>query len=165
MCRRPESKVGKMFKLPGSITICSDCMQKTMDTVSQFDYQGMLNGTHVMTDDELRKLMGDAANADPSDEDKNPGKGPGSPFPGFGFVNLANLQGFGGIPNKQRLKKKDPNAKPLIDIKNLPAPLSPDRIGLKNHVRQRLLGEGMDPLEIALEYARLWRKVAVHNTP
>ena len=43
ICRRPESKAGKMFKLPNNITVCNDCMHKTMDTVSQFDYQGMLN--------------------------------------------------------------------------------------------------------------------------
>ena len=43
ICRRPESKAGKMFKLPNNICICDDCMHKTMDAVSQFDYQGMLN--------------------------------------------------------------------------------------------------------------------------
>ena len=26
ICRRPESKVGKMMKLPNNIHICSDCM-------------------------------------------------------------------------------------------------------------------------------------------
>ena len=43
ICRRPESKAGKMFKLPNNICVCNDCMHKTMDTVSQFDYQGMLD--------------------------------------------------------------------------------------------------------------------------
>ena len=37
ICRRPESKTGKMFRLPGGICVCPDCMQKTMDTVAQFD--------------------------------------------------------------------------------------------------------------------------------
>ena len=31
ICRRPESKAGKMFKMPGNMTICMDCMEKTMD--------------------------------------------------------------------------------------------------------------------------------------
>ena len=35
ICRRPESKTGRMFKLPNHISVCSDCMHKTMDTVSQ----------------------------------------------------------------------------------------------------------------------------------
>ena len=50
ICRRPESKTGKMFKLPNNITVCNDCMHKTMDTVSQFDYQGMLNNPAFMND-------------------------------------------------------------------------------------------------------------------
>lgn len=31
ICRRPESKAGKMIKIPNNISICSDCMQKTFD--------------------------------------------------------------------------------------------------------------------------------------
>ena len=34
ICRRPESKVGKMMKLPTGICICSDCMQKTFDAMN-----------------------------------------------------------------------------------------------------------------------------------
>ena len=48
ICRRPESKTGRMFKLPNHISVCSDCMHKTMDTVSQFDYQGMLDRKSVV---------------------------------------------------------------------------------------------------------------------
>ena len=43
VCRRPESKAGKMFHLPNHISVCDDCMRKTMDAVSQFDYNGMLD--------------------------------------------------------------------------------------------------------------------------
>ena len=34
ICRRPESKAGKMMKLPTGICICSDCMQKTFDAMN-----------------------------------------------------------------------------------------------------------------------------------
>lgn len=34
ICRRPESKVGKMIKIPNNICICADCMQKTFDTIN-----------------------------------------------------------------------------------------------------------------------------------
>ena len=34
ICRRPESKVGKMIHIPNNICICSDCMQKTFDTMN-----------------------------------------------------------------------------------------------------------------------------------
>ena len=83
LCRRPESKAGRMFKLPNHICICDDCMHKTMETVSQFDYQGMLNN--------------------PNDFNQFNGQ---NGFPNISFVNLADLQGDGGIPNKQKLKKK-----------------------------------------------------------
>ncbi|WP_022772432.1 ATP-dependent Clp protease ATP-binding subunit ClpX [Butyrivibrio sp. AE2015] len=103
VCRRPESKAGKMFHLPNNICICNDCMQKTMDTVSQFDYQNLLNNPNLMN--ELNKNQ--------------------NGFPGFGFFNMDNNNGFnmGGIPNSQKIKKKsESKVKPAFDIKNIPAP-------------------------------------------
>ena len=104
ICRRPESKTGKMFKLPNNISVCNDCMHKTMDTVSQFDYQGMLNNPAFMND--LNKTMSD--------------KG----YPNIRFVNISDLQGEGGIPNKQKIrkKKKEPGQEPVLDIRNIPPP-------------------------------------------
>lgn len=104
ICRRPESKTGKMFKLPNNISVCNDCMHKTMDTVSQFDYQGMLS--HTNWNEEMDKW--------------NKGKG----FPNISFVNLADLKGDGGIPNKQKLKRKKAKDKeePVLNIKDIPAP-------------------------------------------
>jgi len=104
ICRRPESKAGRMFKLPNHICICDDCMHKTMDTVSQFDYQGMLNNPNLQGD--MGQFSGQNG------------------FPGISFVNLADLQGDGGIPNKQKLKKKKKaeGSKPVFDIKDIPAP-------------------------------------------
>ena len=106
ICRRPESKAGKMFKLPNNICVCSDCMHKTMDTVSQFDYQGLLNNPSVFGGNQ-------------SDDNKG-----GRRFPNISIVNLADLQGEGGIPNKQKIKKKSEKKKsqPVLDIKNIPAP-------------------------------------------
>ena len=92
ICRRPESKTGKMFKLPNNISVCNDCMHKTMDTVSQFDYQGMLNNPAFMND--LNKSMSE--------------KG----YPNIRFVNISDLQGEGGIPNKQRIRKRSRGRSP-----------------------------------------------------
>lgn len=103
ICRRPESKAGKMFKLPNNICVCNDCMHKTMETVSQFDYQGMLNNPQLQNElDQMAKHGG---------------------FPNISFVNLADLQGDGGIPNKQKIKKKKKNAEePVLNIRDIPAP-------------------------------------------
>ena len=103
ICRRPESKAGKMIKLPNNICICDDCMHKTMETVSQFDYQGMLNNPQFQNELDQMTKRG---------------------FPNISFVNLADLQGDGGIPNKQKLKKKKKKEgeEPVLNIKNIPAP-------------------------------------------
>ena len=37
LCRRPESTAGKMVHIPNNISICSDCMQKTFDTINKGD--------------------------------------------------------------------------------------------------------------------------------
>lgn len=44
LCRRPESKAGKMISLPSDIHICADCMQKSFDTMnnSNFNYSDMM---------------------------------------------------------------------------------------------------------------------------
>ena len=132
ICRRPESKTGKMFKLPNHISICNDCMHKTMDTVSQFDYQGMLNNTPFMSDDKEKS-----------------GK---RKFPNISFVNIADLQGDGGIPNRQKLKKKKPKAKKneaVFNINNLPAP---------HKIKAQL-----DDYVVGQDYAKKVISVAVYN--
>ena len=131
ICRRPESKAGKMFKLPNNISVCNDCMHKTMDTVSQFDYQGMLNNPAFM--DDLNKGVG--------------GKG----FPNIRFVNIADLQGEGGIPNKQKIKKKKPKTgdEPVLDIKKIPPP---------HKIKAQL-----DDYVIGQEHAKKVISVAVYN--
>lgn len=55
VCRRPESKVGHMMHLPGDIHICDSCMQRMMDTIGSFDYNGLLNNAQLMN--ELNKNM------------------------------------------------------------------------------------------------------------
>ena len=35
MCHRPESKCGRVMKLPGGLNICADCMQKSFDAFNQ----------------------------------------------------------------------------------------------------------------------------------
>jgi len=37
ICRRPESKVGKMIHIPQNICICNECMQKTFDAMNKSD--------------------------------------------------------------------------------------------------------------------------------
>ena len=131
ICRRPESKTGKMFKLPNNICVCNDCMHKTMETVSQFDYQGMLNNPNFQNDlDQFSRQNG---------------------FPNISFVNLADLQGDGGIPNKQKRKKKKKKEgeEPVLDIRNIPAP--------------HKIKASLDEYVVGQEHAKKVISVAVYN--
>ena len=131
ICRRPESKAGKMFKLPNNICVCNDCMHKTMETVSQFDYQGMLNNPSFQNElDQLTRQGG---------------------FPNISFVNLADLRGDGGIPNKQKLKKKKAKEgrEPVLNIRNIPAP--------------HKIKASLDEYVVGQEHAKKVISVAVYN--
>ena len=45
VCRRPESKAGRMIQIQGDFCICNDCMQKTFDQMSNmgFNLTDMMN--------------------------------------------------------------------------------------------------------------------------
>lgn len=131
VCRRPESKAGKMFKLPNNICVCDDCMHKTMDAVSQFDYQGMLSDPQFQKDmDNMLK---------------------GNGMTNIRFVNIADLQGEGGIPNKQKIKKKKKpeNAQPVLNIRDIPAP--------------HKIKASLDEYVVGQEHAKKVISVAVYN--
>lgn len=53
LCHRPESKAGKMISIPQGISICSDCMQKTFDSMNNGSYDDLMKfsgipGIHFM---------------------------------------------------------------------------------------------------------------------
>ena len=102
ICHRPEHIAGKMIRIPNSISICHDCMQRTFDS---------MNGTGFP--------MGDMMNMG-SFNNMNLDK-----MPNISMINLSDLQNMmGGMPNSQKIRKKKPKEerKPEIDIHAIPAP-------------------------------------------
>ena len=148
VCRRPESKTGKQFKLPNNICVCDDCMHKTMDAVSQFDYQGMFGPNLGIHPSMFQMNMPNMGTTD-DDENGFDMEKLSKQFPNISFVNLSDLQGMGGIPNKQKPKKKKKSSKPVIDLKNLKAP---------HEIKAKL-----DEYIIGQEHAKKVISVAVYN--
>ena len=96
ICRRPESKAGKMIKIPNNICICRDCMQKTFDSMSGSGFN-----------------LGDF----------NPANMGFGNMPNISMINLSDLEGM--LPKSQQIKKKKPKEKkekPALDIHAIPAP-------------------------------------------
>ena len=103
ICRRPESVAGKMIHIPGDLSICSDCMQKTFDSMKNFPFGGDNSGSNL-----------DLSSLQP-----------------LNFFNIKDLMGgLGGVPESQKVKKKgekegedgDDTAPAEIDIRNMLPP-------------------------------------------
>ena len=187
ICRRPESKAGRMFHLPNNITVCDDCMHKTMETVSRMDMNGMFPGMGMVSPQYTKEAQRSAAGPEkeiPSEEaavkeeedliaereEKNTSSEEeiispeeeeeqeekthhsGFPFGGFpniSFVNLSDLQDGLGSTGRTRVKKKKKDSKPLIELKDIPAP--------------HKIKEQLDEYVIGQEYAKKVISVAVYN--
>mgnify|MGYP004626506847 CR=1 FL=1 len=97
MCRRPEHIAGKMIHIPNNICICSDCMQKTFDSMNGSGFGMGMNDMFGM----------------------NLGS-----MPNISMINLSDLQN--AVPNSQKLKKKkekkEAKQAPVLDIHSIPAP-------------------------------------------
>ena len=174
ICRRPESKTGKMIVMPGNICVCPDCMQKTFDTVNATDFSNLnLAGLGQMADMEMfNKMWGNPQEAKQEDKElqeneaaaasegedppevqeteekktQNPGGVNG--FPNISFLNLADFPGMG---TRQKVKKRAKGEKkePPIDINKV---LPPHKIK-----------EKLDEYVIGQEQAKKAISVAVYN--
>lgn len=120
VCRRPESKAGKLITMPGNMYVCSDCMQRSFDMINS-------NSNY----DDLMKMM------------SNPSLGGMNMF----MPGMEDME----VPKKQRIKKrkKDEKAKPIIELKDIPAP---------HEIKAKL-----DEYVIGQDYAKKVMSVAVYN--
>ena len=143
VCRRPESRAGKMITMPGNITICRDCMQKAFDS---FEKNGAPYGINLGV----------------------PGNGQDgfdlsalSNIPGVGVINLADL-GIGEreIPKNQRIKKKkEKEKKPVFDRKTIPAPHQ-----IKQMLDEYVVGQEKAKKAISVAVYNHYKRVCADNT-
>ncbi|NSF73054.1 ATP-dependent Clp protease ATP-binding subunit ClpX [Blautia wexlerae] len=120
LCRRPESKAGPMIELPNNIHICTDCMQKSFNSMNQQFNDGKFNYADLMN------------------------------MPNVSMIDLSSFQNPGQQPQKIHKKKKEEKAeKPVLDLKNIPAP--------------HKIKETLDQYVIGQEKAKKVMSVAVYN--
>ena len=92
ICRRPESKAGKMISMPNNIYICADCMQRTFDSI---------NNSGINYDDMMKMY-----------------NMPGFGNMNFNDVNM-DIPNKQKIKKKKKEEKK---VQDKIDLRNIPAP-------------------------------------------
>ena len=139
LCRRPESKAGKMVRLPGvpNVCICADCMQKTFEAMGQI---GFPVGSVDMPDMEMDSVP---------DQNRNNNSAQGIPH--ISMINLGDFMGM--MPQPQKIKKKKAkekkDEKPVLDIKSIPAP--------------HKIKASLDEYVVGQEHAKKVISVAVYN--
>ena len=117
LCRRPESKAGPMTELPNNIHICTDCMQKSFNSMNQQFNEGKFNYSDLLN------------------------------MPNVSMIDLSSFQNPVQQPKKAKKKKKE--EKPVLDLKNIPAP--------------HKIKETLDQYVIGQERAKKVMSVAVYN--
>ena len=151
VCRRPESKAGKMITLPGGIDVCRDCMQRAMDTVgrSGIDWSrfsgitpeklwngGMPPAMHTQTpgsqpikEQPIKEhpAEGQPEEGQPETQEGGYPNGPfagGFPWGGMSFGIPIGQIDLDAITGKRRVKKRDgeKKKKELFKLSEIPAP-------------------------------------------
>lgn len=70
LCRRPESVAGKMLELPNNIYICTGCMQRTLNSMSNGQF-GFIDARNMDLDSmDITKMMNDMQSMQPKAEVK-----------------------------------------------------------------------------------------------
>lgn len=167
ICRRSESKAGKMLHLPPNITICNDCMQKMLNTFNTPPISDYLNASGFTPDmfndyynqekpkskeskaEDVKEEQVSASTQEgeteeiKKDEEQEGGR-QNPPMFSFGFLP----EMFQGQSNlKKKTKKKKPKAE--IDFNNIPAP--------------HIIKEKLDEYVIGQELVKKQISVAVYN--
>ena len=97
ICHRTESKAGKMISMPGNIYVCTDCMQRTLDTIngSGMSYDDMIKNMNIPNMPNMNNLNG---------------------------MMFGDFMDNYGTPDRQKVKKKKEKSETDIDLKSIPAP-------------------------------------------
>ena len=141
VCRRSESKAGPMLKMPGGISVCQSCMQKSIDAAvalnggdlsklsgqPPFMMPGMMTPGNAPAvtgkNEETGELKEVTTTEDPKTEEKG-SEAPGNPFGFSMMLTPEDIQSMlGRRPMPKGVKKPSKDDEDLkIDLKSVPKP-------------------------------------------
>ncbi len=178
ICRRPESKAGKMLAMPGNICVCQDCVQKTVDMVSHaglgnlppelknfpgmsqfFGQQEEPSGNVDLkkkedtegedtSREEAAATVVEEKENGEDKEDQNTNPFGKNGFPNISFLNFADFPGMAGHQRVKRTPKGE-KRKPPVD---------PEKILPPHKIKEKL-----DEYVVGQEQAKKAISVAVYN--
>lgn len=142
ICRRPESKAGKMILMPGGLAVCRDCLQRSFDSAVQMtggDFTKMMPPGFTpdsmpfpgMPPQETPAPEADGESAAEEAQPQNNGMNGMpfgmNPFGNMGFTSMVMTpedfqQMFSHRPGAKSVKRSEDGELPKIDMKAIPAP-------------------------------------------
>lgn len=165
LCRRPESKAGKMLHLPQNMTVCNDCLQNTLNALTSMPMPDFLKGNGFMpfSEVESEEATKDRVNfeseslngievpqneeekTEEQEEEKGKKNKKNAP-PIFSFGFMPDMFQTNKTVKKKAKKKKE---RPVLDLENLPAP--------------HIIKGKLDEYVVGQEHAKKQIAVAVYN--
>ncbi|MCD8054929.1 MAG: ATP-dependent Clp protease ATP-binding subunit ClpX [Lachnospiraceae bacterium] len=151
ICRRPESKAGRMLHLPANLCVCNDCLQKAINAapmiqqmmpgMTEWPMQGeeaepepkeektSVAETEILEAGSAENTEETAADGSEEEETEESGKDAGQNMQGFPridfrMIDLSQFGSWGGmeIPQRQKVKKKKGKSTPDFTMKDVSAP-------------------------------------------
>lgn len=132
LCRRPESIAGRMIHIPGmNMAICVDCMERSLRMMESSSF----NPNEMMNNFNLKDFFpGSYGDGDEEDDQMN-------------------------IPNSQRVKKRQKDAKPIFDIGHIPAPHV-----IKGQLDEYVVGQERAKKVISVAVYNHYKRIAANLT-
>ncbi|MBR5422284.1 MAG: ATP-dependent Clp protease ATP-binding subunit ClpX [Lachnospiraceae bacterium] len=172
MCGRTEEAAGKLIRLPMNVYLCQDCMDKTADMVES--QMGNMNGAGAIDwgkvmgmygpnsgnttekkeeDKESKELKEDSTKEEKKDnQDLKNG-------PKVNFIKLTDFPFDFGFGNRQKVKKRDKSEyKPLIELKDIPAPHV-----IKSKLDEYVVGQEQAKRVMSVAVYNHYKRVATHT--
>lgn len=165
LCKRPESKAGRMLHLPQNMTVCNDCLQNTLNVFTTSSMQDFLQGNNFIkdftntkeekTEENEKKEAQEEKSVEKLEESEEKKSEKKNTPPIFSFGFMPELFQNNRAPKKKPKKKKE---RPVLDLENLPAPHI-----IKGKLDEYVVGQEHAKKEIAVAVYNHYKRLAAEK--